>query len=139
MLCGAFISVVLNSTDERGDYIYFNSLYQVAFKEGQIKWKNIGSALDLDPNDIDAIEKQSKPGDCFRQMLLKWFQVNEECYLSTFNEALEARNVELFNLIPRVEAAIFSRTEEIQKSEYKTLNFHLSIASCKPNHALLFH
>ena len=118
MLCGAFISVVLNSTDERGKYIYFNSLYQVTFTQGQNKWKNIGSALDLDPNDIDAIENQSKPGDCFRQMLLKWFQVNEKCYLSTFIEALKAKNVELVSLIPRVEEAITSITEEVPNSEY---------------------
>ena len=123
MLCGAFISVVLNSTDEGSDYIYFKSLYQVTFTQGQNKWRDIGLALNLSSDTLTSIatSNQSNPRDCFEQMLDKWFQVNEECYLSTFIEALKARNVELINLIPRVEAAIISRTEEIRKSEYKTL------------------
>ena len=130
MLCGTLISVVLNSIDEGGSFIYFNSLYQAMFIQGQNKWRDIGSALNLSPNVIDAIAKQSKPEYCFRQMLLKWFQVNEKCYLSTFIEALKASNVQLFSLIPRVEEAIISHAKEIQKSEYKTLNLHPSIASC---------
>ncbi len=120
MLCGAFISVVLNSIDEGGSYIYFNSLYQAAVKEGQNKWKNIGIALNLDPKDLTSIEQSyRRPGTHFKKMLLKWFEVNEECYLSTFIEALKARNVQLVSLIPRVEEAIISHTEEIPNSEFQ--------------------
>ena len=124
MLCGAFISVVLNSTDEGNECIYFNSLYQTAVREGENKWRDIGIALNLGPDTLTSIDltNQSKPRECFRQMLLKWFQVNEKCYLSTFIEALKANNVELVNLIPRVKKAIISkRTEQTRKSEYKTL------------------
>ncbi len=127
-----FISVVLNSTDERGRYIYFNSLYQVAV-EGRDKWRDIGIALNLNPKDLTSIEQSYRlPGYRFKNMLLKWFQVNEKCYLSTFIEALKARNVQLVSLIPRIEEAIISRTKEIPNSEY-IQDFELvpiSIANC---------
>ncbi len=130
MSCGAFIVVVLNSTDERGRYIYFNSLYQVAV-EGRDKWRDIGIALNLDPDDLTSIEQSYRlPGYRFKNMLLKWFQVNKKCYLSTFTKVLTARNVQHFSLVPRVEKAIISCTKEISaNSKYKTLNLHLSMVS----------
>ena len=139
MLCGTLISVVLNFTDEGGSFIYFNSLYRVVFTQGQ---RDIDSALNLSPTVIDARANQLKPEDCFRQMLLKWFQVNEKCYLSTFIEAPKASKVQLVSLIPYVEKAIISHAKGIQKSEYKTWSLHLSIASCHyltAKHAKLQH
>ncbi len=114
-----FISVVLNSTDERGRYIYFNSLYQVAV-EGRDKWRDIGIALNLNPKDLTSIERSYQlPGYRFKKMLLKWFEVNEKCYLSTFTKVLKGSNVQLVSLIPSVvETIISTHTEETKKSEY---------------------
>ena len=122
MLCGVFISVILNSTDERGRYVYFKSLYKVGV-EGRHKWKDIGRALNLNPKDLNSIEQSCRlPGYRFKKMLLKWFQGKKDCSLNTFFEALNASHVELVSLIPRVDEAITSRIKEIPNSE-----FHLSL------------
>ena len=58
--------------------------------------------------DLESILKDNplNVGDCFRAMLLKWFESSLDCYLDTFLKALRSAPVELENLCPEVEEAI---------------------------------
>ena len=50
----------------------FSKLYQL-----RAKWYNLGLGLELSPNDLDAIQEDSRSSDkCFREMLKQWLRQN---------------------------------------------------------------
>ncbi len=96
------------------DLLYHNTLYQVAYREGKNKWWDIGTSLSLSEPDLVSIRKDHSTdvGECFRAMLLKWFQSSSDCYLDTFLSALKSEIVDLPNLCPKVEEAIIAISEQ---------------------------
>ncbi len=92
------------------DKPYLNALYEAAYKQGKNKWYNIGISLKMSVHDLESIRKNnpSDVGDCFRAMLLKWFESSPDCHLDTFLKALRSEPVELENLCPKVEEAILT-------------------------------
>ncbi len=121
-------TVIINSSDANGQSLYFNTLYETACKEGQNKWQDIGNVLNLAAADLTAIAKKHRddPGDCFREMLNKWFQSNEECRFKDFITALKSKNVQLGHLVPQVKRDISARAKEIDDLEKKAKRKRLS-------------
>ena len=92
------------------DKPYHKTLFEVAYRQGKNKWYNIGISLNVSVFDLESIRKNnpSDVGDCFRAMLLKWFESSPDCYLYDFLKALRSEPVELENLCPKVEEAILN-------------------------------
>ncbi|XP_064383869.1 uncharacterized protein LOC135332884 isoform X2 [Halichondria panicea] len=90
------------------DKPYHKTLYEVAYTQGKNKWYSIGLGLGLSASDLVSIQKscQSDVGDCFRAMLLKWFESSSDCYLDSFLSVLRSKPVDLGNLCSEVEEAI---------------------------------
>ncbi len=115
-------TVIINASDDKGKPLYFNTLYETACKEGQNKWQKIGNVLNLAAADLTAIaQRYPDLGDCFREMLNKWFQSNEECYFKDFITALKSKNVQLDHLVSQVKRDISARAKEIDDLEKKAI------------------
>ncbi|XP_064387664.1 uncharacterized protein LOC135335907 isoform X3 [Halichondria panicea] len=105
-ICQQFTRLKLSSSDKP----YHKTLFEVAYRQGKNKWYNIGISLNVSVFDLESIRKNnpSDVGDCFRAMLLKWFESSPDCYLYDFLKALRSEPVELENLCPKVEEAILN-------------------------------
>ena len=65
------------------------------------KWYNLGLALKLSPDDLDAIgngEHSGKPGDCLREVLKLWLSIATNPEKGDLIEALKAPSVEYASL-----------------------------------------
>ncbi|XP_064387520.1 uncharacterized protein LOC135335853 isoform X4 [Halichondria panicea] len=124
-ICQQFTRLKLSSSDKP----YHNTLLEVTYEQGKNKWRNIGVSLKLSMFDLESI-RQNNPsdiGDCFCAMLLKWFESSPDCYLDTFLKALRSKLVELENLCPKVEEAIFNIANLGTASEVDTVQLNREI------------
>ncbi len=105
------------------DKPYLNALNEAAYS-GKNKWLGIGTYLGLSMSDLDAIRIKHNLDvrDCFRAMLLKWFQSSPNCYLDTFLNALRSEPVQLESLCPNVEEAILTIAFHDQKNLGKKIS-----------------
>ena len=84
-----------------------NTLYTAAFS-ARCVWRNLGLALNISDADLTAIElnKQKKVEDCFSEMLIRWLQSRNNCYLDYFLQALRLPQVNQAELCTPVEAVV---------------------------------
>ena len=63
--------------------------------EARTQWYNLGLALEITPDTLDAIELANgqNPDRCFRAMLTKWLREHEQPTWSALAEALKSRSV----------------------------------------------
>ena len=99
-LCLLFHAVELPSS-------IHNTLYTAAFS-ARCVWRNLGLALNISDADLTAIElnKQKKVEDCFSEMLIRWLQSRNNCYLHSFLQALRLPQVNQAELCTPVKAAV---------------------------------
>ena len=84
-----------------------NTLYTAAFS-ARCVWRNLGLALNISDADLTAIElnKQKKVEDCFSEMLIRWLQSRNNCYLDFFLQALRLPQVNQAELCTPVKEAV---------------------------------
>ena len=83
-----------------------NTLYTAAFR-ARCVWRNLGLALNINDADLTAIElNKKKVEDCFSEMLIRWLQSRNNCYLDSFLQALRLPQVNQAELCSPIEAAV---------------------------------
>ena len=71
--------------------------------EARTVWYNVGLALEITPDTLEAIKKDNaKTEDCFRDMLIKWLREHEQPTWSALAEALKSRSVGLSHLAQEI-------------------------------------
>lgn len=84
------ISAIKLSKNDLGELL--NKLYPA-----RSKWYNLGLALKLSPDDLDAIgngEYSGKPGDCLREVLKLWLSIATNPEKGDLIKALKAPSVQ---------------------------------------------